>query len=231
MRRRPARGALWAPTPWVCIPSRAPGPFRGQGPFRAPGPSFLLLLLLLALAAGGCAYEVRGEGEAARPERLARLRKVAVTPFRYSHDWTGQFRAIYRRAEVTPPELKKVDMVEATFLPEDALAARGYEIALLPKGMTAAPLGLEAGMGWVRERLARLRARGAEGVLLTVGESRCLSLGLCTARVEMAILDARDGALLWRGRAEGSTLFAQGDEMRAAVRRALADLPEGPAGR
>lgn len=182
------------------------------------------LLGAAALAAlAGCAYEVAGRVEVMAPGRLAGVRRVAVAPFRYPNDWTGHFQDVYRRADVPPPPGRRVDLVEATFLIEDALAARGYPTLPWPAGEEEAPPGPPP-----RALLERLRGRGIEAALLVHGESRCESLERCAARVAMALWETAGGALLWRAEATAATLLHQGDEMKAAAEEALAGLPAGP---
>ena len=180
-----------------------------------------LLGLGALLALAGCAYEVGGRVEVAEPGRLGDVRRVAVARFGYAHDWTGQFRDIYRRANLAPPAGEKVDTLDHTFLLEDALAARGYEALPWPPGEEepAEPPPAE-----LRERLA---GAGIGAVLLAQGESACASVERCTARVTLSLWDAAEGALLWRGEGEAATLIHQGDEMQAAVEEALAGLPRG----
>ncbi len=188
----------------------------------------LLGLALLAALAGGCAYDVRREAESPAPGRLARLRRVAVAPFRYENDWTGYFRDIYRRAGAAPPPERKAERIEATFLLEDALAGRGYELVEWPGGEPA-PGG--EGAAALKDLPALLRGAGAEAALLARGGSRCESLDLCTAWVELRLVEAAGGRVVWRAEGSAATLFAQGDEMRAAVQGALSALPGPPEGR
>ena len=161
----------------------------------------------------------------AAPQRLTQVRRVAVARFGYAHDWTGQFRDIYRRANVLPPPGDKVDNLDRTFLLEDALAARGYEALPWPGGEEEPA---EPPSAALRERLQGL---GAQALLLAQGGSACGSLERCSARVSLSLWEAGSGALLWRGEGEAATLLAQGDEMKAAVEEALAGLPPGPGGR
>ena len=199
------------------------------------------LLLFLAVGAAGCAYQIRQSAEALAPQDLGRVRRIAVVPFRYFHDWTGYFRDVYARAGVPPRPERKVDRKEATFLPEVALAERDYEVIPWPREISApfsnvmeeTPKGggnskMVALIGHVRPALPRLQNAGAQAVLLTVGESQCESIDLCNARVSMLLIDARDGRPLWRARAAGTTFLSLGDEMRAAVERAVAALPGPP---
>ncbi|OGL62391.1 MAG: hypothetical protein A3J27_10110 [Candidatus Tectomicrobia bacterium RIFCSPLOWO2_12_FULL_69_37] len=178
----------------------------------------------LALLAG-CAYEVSGRVEVAAPGRLGGVRRIAVARFGYPHDWTGQFRDIYRRAGLAPPAGEKVDNLERTFLVEDALSARGYEALPWPRGEEEPAEPPAAGL---RERLA---GAGIGAVLLAQGESACGSVERCTARVSLSLWGTEGGALLWRGEARAATLMYQGDEMQAAVEEALAGLPAGEEGR
>lgn len=175
--------------------------------------------------AEGCAYEVRRGGEAIDAARLGQLRKVAVAPFRYWHDWTGLFRAIYREAAVKAPPGRKADPMEATFLPEDALARRGYVIVPWPEAAGDLPERPGERLSRVRARLPALRAAGAEGILLATGESRCESRDLCSAEVKILLIDGGDGRVVWRGYGRAVTLFSQGDEMQAAVRGAMCGIP------
>ncbi len=198
-------------------------------------------ILLLAVGAAGCAYQVRHSAEALAPQDLGRVRRIAVVPFMYLHDWTGYFRDVYARAGVPPRPERKVDRKEATFLPEVALAEKDYEVIPWPREisvpfsnvMEETPKGggnskMTVLIGHVRAALPRLQNAGAQAVLLTEGESQCESIDLCNARVSMLLIDARDGRPLWRARAGGTTFFSLGDEMRAAVERAVAALPGPP---
>jgi hypothetical protein len=198
-------------------------------------------ILFLAVGAAGCAYQIRQSAEALAPQDLGRVRRIAVVPFMYFHDWTGYFRDVYARAGVPPRPERKVDRKEATFLPEVALAKKDYEVIPWPREISApfsnvmeeTPKGggnskMAVLIGHVRAALPRIQNTGAQAVLLTEGESQCESLDLCTARVRMLLIDVRDGRPLWRARAGGTTFFSLGDEMRAAVERAVAALPGPP---
>lgn len=188
---------------------------RGLGrPLAAAG--------LAALA--GCAYEVTGRVEAVDPQGLRGAGRVAVARFGYVHEWTGQFRDIYRQAGVPPPAGEKADSLDRTFLIEDALSARGYAAVPWPPGEEEPTEPPSAGLR------ARLGREGIGALLLAQGESACASVARCTARVSLSLWDTARGALLWRGGAEAATLIRQGDEMKAAVEEALAGLPPGPAG-
>jgi hypothetical protein len=181
-----------------------------------------LAAALLALAAGsvGCSYQISGNMEVFAPGKLEGVRRVAVAPFSYPHDWTGHFRDIYRRADVPPPPGRKVDRIEATFLVEDALAARGYRTLPWPNDEEVlAPGQPPAAL------LNRLRARGVQAVLLVRGSTRCESADMCAARVAMTLWDAAGGERLWTAEASAQTLIFLGDEMQAAVREALSGLP------
>ncbi len=192
-------------------------------------------VFFLILAAGGCAYELRSESRVADPGRLARLRKVAVAPFRYPHDWTGYFREIYRSAGLRPPPAKKIDEVESSFLPEGALLKRGYAVPPWPGKMRGFRWRGEGGGKKIPgarvstknlgEALAAARAAGAEAVLLLKGRSRCSDMNRCMSEVEMRLVDSGTGALIWTSRATGASLIGQGNEMRAAVENALEALP------
>ncbi|MEE9255723.1 MAG: DUF4136 domain-containing protein [bacterium] len=192
----------------------------------------------LIRAAGGCAYELHSESRVADPGRLARLRKVAVAPFRYPHDWTGYFRDIYRSAGLTPPPAKKIEEVESSFLPEGALLKRGYTVPAWPGKMRGFRWGGEGKKipgakvlgNNLGEALAAARAAGAGAVLLLKGRSRCPDMNRCVSEVEMRLVDSGTGALIWTSRATGASLIGQGNEMRAAVEKALEALPP-PAGR
>ena len=197
-------------------------------------------VFFLLLAAVGCAYELHSESRVADPGRLARLRKVAVAPFRYPHNWTGYFRDIYRSAGLTPPQAKKIDEVESSFLPEGTLLKRGYTVPAWPgkmrgfrwrgEGGDSNNPGAKDSGNNLGEVLAAARAAGAEAVLLLKGRSRCLDMNRCMSEVEMRLVDSGTGALIWTSRATGASLIGQGNEMRAAVEKALEALPP-PAGR
>jgi hypothetical protein len=198
----------------------------------------------MVLAAGGCAYELHSHSRVADPGRLARLRKIAVAPFRYPHDWTGYFREIYCSAGLKPPRVKKIDEVESSFLPEGALLKRGYAVPAWPekfRGFHWKGEGDERGKGKkisgakdlgknLTAALQAARAAGAEAVLLLKGWSRCPDMNRCESEVEMRLVDSETGAPIWTSRATGASLIGQGNEMRAAVEKALEALPP-PAGR
>ncbi len=180
-------------------------------------------------AAGGCAYGISHEAESLRPERLARVRRIVVVPFRYSHRWTGFFQGIYKSAGLEPPPVEKVESIEATFLPEGVLWERGYELKDMPKpggSPTGSPVW-EDDMpeGKRRAALARFQAAGAQAFLVVKGRSNCPQLYHCLAEVEMKLMDAESGLVLWRSKAKGETLIGQGNEMRAAIEEALVPLP------
>ena len=109
---------------------------------RRPYRAVAGFLLLAAIGLAGCAYEVGGNARALDPGRVSRLRKVSVAPFRYRNDWTGYFRDIYRKAGVEPPSIRKAEKIEATFLIEDALSERGFELLSWPKGAGEVPASL-----------------------------------------------------------------------------------------
>lgn len=186
-------------------------------------------VFVLMLAAGGCAYGIFHEAETLRPERLARVRRIVVVPFRYSHRWTGFFRGIYLSAGLEPPPVEKVENIEATFLPEGVLLARGYELKDMPEpdGGPGGLAGWEEDMPEEKRRaaLARFQAAGAQAFLVVNGSSNCPQLFHCLAEVEMKLMDAEAGLVLWRSKAKGETLIGQGNEMRAAVEEALIALP------
>lgn len=202
-------------------------------------------VFFLLLAAGGCAYELHSQSRVADPDRLARLRKIAVAPFRYPHDWTGYFREIYRSAGLMAPRVKKIDEVESSFLPEGALLKRGYAVPAWPEKFRgfhwrgegdegkkipgAKNLGKNLGEALAAARAAA-RAAGAEAVLLLKGRSRCPDMNRCVSEVEMRLVDSETGTLIWTSRATSASLIGQGNEMRAAVEKALEALPP-PAGR
>lgn len=179
---------------------------------------------------GGCAYQLTRETETLDAARVAALRKVVVAPFRYPHDWTGQFRAIYRRAGLRPPPRKKVERIEATFLVEEEVAKLGYEVLPWPEA-TGNPPPAEGALPLerLRRRLPRIRRSGADAVVLARGESRCERIDLCTARAEVVVVESARGRIIWRGRASGTSFFEQGGEMRAAVRAVVGGLPRGRA--
>ncbi len=173
--------------------------------------------LALMMSAGGCAYGVTHQTEIVHPERLARVRSVAVAPFRYALHWTGFFRDIYESAGLDPPQVEKVEKVEATFLPEGVLMALGYEVKGWPAGAGKVEWKDGAPGAESYDALRKIRAAGAEAVLLVRGKSNCLKTYRCVAEVDMKLVDTESGAVIWESRAEGSSLIAQGNEMRAAV--------------
>ncbi len=77
----------------------------------------------------------------------------------------------------------------------------------------------------LRGRAPDSRAAGAEAVLLLKGRSRCPEMNRCVSEVEMRLVDSETGALIWTSRATGASLIGQGNEMRAAVEKALEALP------
>ena len=179
----------------------------------------------LAVLAAGCAYEISGGGRVLHLDRLEAVRKIAVAPYVYIHDWTGQFRDIYRKAGVPALKGEKRDRIERTFLLENSAAARGYALILWPVPEKAAPAPLSERIAWVRKKLARLRAAGAQGVLVAAGGSSCRTVEYCHARLEMVLLGTENGRVLWKWASEGGTLLSQGDEMAALVRNALESIP------
>ncbi len=184
--------------------------------------------LVLLMLASGCAYGLSRTSEIINPERLARVRSVTVVPFRYSHHWTGFFRGIYRAADIDPPAAEKVERIEATFLPEGVLVARGYEVLDWPDA--AGELAWKEGVPEAGDRatLLKVLTAGAGAVLVIRGWSECPGIHHCMAEVEMKLIDAEEGSVLWKSRAEGETLVGQGNEMLAAVEEALAGLPGPP---
>ncbi len=184
--------------------------------------------LVLLMGAGGCAYGLSRTAEIINPERLARVRSVTVAPFRYPHRWTGFFRGIYRSAEIDPPAKEKVERIEATFLPEGVLVARGYEVLKWPAAAGEMIWREEAPEAGDRAALLKVLTSGAEAVLMLRGRSECREIHHCVAEVEMKLIDAEGGSVLWKSRAEGETLIGQGNEMLAAVEEALADLTGPP---
>ena len=184
--------------------------------------------LVLLMGAGGCAYGLSRTAEIINPERLARVRSVTVAPFRYPHRWTGFLRGIYRSAEIDPPAKEKVERIEATFLPEGVLVARGYEVLKWPAAAGEMIWREEAPEAGDRAALLKVLTSGAEAVLMLRGRSECREIHHCVAEVEMKLIDAEGGSVLWKSRAEGETLIGQGNEMLAAVEEALADLTGPP---
>ncbi len=184
--------------------------------------------LVLLMGAGGCAYGLSRTAEIINPERLARVRSVTVAPFRYPHRWTGFLRGIYRSAEIDPPAEEKVERIEATFLPEGVLVARGYEVLKWPAAAGEMIWREEAPEAGDRAALLKVLTSGAEAVLMLRGRSECREIHHCVAEVEMKLIDAEGGSVLWKSRAEGETLIGQGNEMLAAVEEALADLTGPP---
>lgn len=179
----------------------------------------------LLLAIGGCAYELYQVNRVVDPDRLSQVQTVAVAPFRYFHDWTGYFRDIYRDAGLDSPTVEKIDQIEATFLTEDVLLARGYEILAWP--VVGEEVEWEPGKSSEKRKrvLASVREAGADAMLLQKGKSMCPKMYRCRAEVAMKLIDANNGELLWEAEGSGETLLAHGDEMRAAVNEVLSTLP------
>jgi hypothetical protein len=188
-----------------------------------------LTVMVLMFAAGGCAYGISYEAETLRPERLTRVRRIVVVPFRYSHRWTGFFQGIYKAAGLVPPPVEKVESIEATFLLEGVLLARGYELKEMPKpgGSPTESPGWEDDMPEEKRRaaLSRIQATGAQAFLVVNGSSNCSQLYHCLAEVEIKLMSAESGLVLWRSNSKGETLLGQGNEMRAAVEEALFSMP------
>ena len=185
----------------------------------------LTLAVSLLMAVGGCAYELYQVNRVVNPDRLSRVRTVAVAPFRYSHDWTGYFRDIYRDAGLDYPTVKKIDQVEATFLTEGVLLKRGYDLLAWPVSNEDIKWEISKSQKKLKILLSSFRKSGADAVLLQRGRSRCPKIYRCKAEIEMRLLDVASGALLWEGQGSGETLLSHGDEMRAAVERVLSSLP------
>ncbi|MFC1491257.1 hypothetical protein ACFLQ0_01530 [Nitrospinota bacterium] len=184
--------------------------------------------LLMVLGAGGCAYEIHQEGQVVNPKRLFRIQTVVVMPFRYLHDWTGYFREIYRSAGLEPPQVEKIDDVEATFLPEGALLKRGYTVRSWPSKMKKFSWSEGITGAKFKEALSAIQASGAEAVLFLRGRSVCLRIHHCVAAVDIKMVDAENGTLIWKSKATGSTFISHGNEMRAAIEEALDALPSPP---
>ncbi|MBI3127023.1 MAG: hypothetical protein HYZ11_05420 [Candidatus Tectomicrobia bacterium] len=181
---------------------------------KRPAPLLAALLLWCA----GCGYQLSGQAEVFNSGELEGVRRVAVAPFAYPYDWTGYFRDIYRKAGVPAPPGSKVDRIEATFLVEEALAARGYEPLPWPGGEEAPPVMPSKAL------LGRLREGGHPAMLAARGDARCESVDACTARVSLTLWST-EGERLWSAEASASTLIHQGDEMKAAIQEALSGLP------
>jgi hypothetical protein len=183
------------------------------------------VVFALLTGVAGCAYGVYQDSRVVNPGRLAEIRFIAVAPFRYPHRWTGYFRDIYRKAGLIPPAVEKVDQVEATFLPVGVLIDRGYEVRNWPfKAGKVKWAGGAPGPG-MKKALLKILPSGVEAALLIRGQSECPEIYHCIAVVNMWLVDARTGSLLWKSKAEGTTLIGQGNEMRAAVEEALGALP------
>lgn len=196
----------------------------------SPAMRKIVLLILIAtvtllMAIGGCAYELYHVNRVVNPDRLSQIHTVAVAPFRYSHDWTGYFQDIYRDAGLDSPTVEKIDQIEATFVTEDVLLKRGYELLAWPA--SAEDIGWDLGKSKIKLKklLSSILKSGADAVLLQRGRSRCPKMYRCKAEVEMKLIDAVSGTLLWEGQGSGETLLSQGDEMRAAVEEVLSSLP------
>ncbi|MDA1000652.1 MAG: hypothetical protein O2807_09100 [bacterium] len=189
-----------------------------------------LALGVLAALAAGCAYEIRGGAQVLHPGGLEAVRKIAVAPYVYLHDWTGQFRDIYRRAGILALKGQKRERIEGTFLLENHAAARGYALVPWPVPDKKLPAPLPDRIAEVRKILERLRAAGAGGVLVAAGESGCQTIEYCHARLKIVLLDTGEGRILWRSETQAGTLLSQGDEMAALIRDAIESLPEGRPG-
>jgi len=184
-------------------------------------PVFFALLAWLV----GCNYTIYQESRVVNPERLSEIRNIAVAPFRYSHRWTGYFRDIYRKAGLVPPPVEKMEEVEATFLPVGVLIDRGFKVRDWPSKSIKFKWTRGALGPGVKKELLKTLPLGVQAGLLIRGGSECPELFHCIAVVEIWLVDARTGSLLWKSKAEGSTLLGQGNEMRAAVEDALGELP------
>ncbi len=185
----------------------------------------LTLAVSLLMAVGGCAYQLYQVNRVVNPDRLSRVRTVAVAPFRYSHDWTGYFRDIYRDAGLDYPAVEIIDQIEATFLTEGFLLKRGYDLLAWPVSEEDIKWEISKSQKKLKILLSSFRKSGADAVLLQRGRSRCPKIYRCKAEIEMRLLDVASGALLWEGQGSGETLLSHGDEMRAAVERVLSSLP------
>ncbi len=176
----------------------------------------------------GCAYGVSGTQGVSRPEKIRTLQRIAIAPFRYSSDWTGLFRDIYRRAGLKVPEGRKIESIEGTFLIRDAIAAKGYEAVALRGEWKGGALGDSPRPGGkVPKALLRsLRDAGAGAVMLAGGGRRCGDVDSCAATVRVLLLDVGTGEELWRSEGRAATVLSQGDEMRAAVQGAFAAFPD-----
>ncbi|MDE0331187.1 MAG: hypothetical protein OXL41_04900 [Nitrospinae bacterium] len=183
-----------------------------------------LSLLLMA----GCAYEISTIQGVARPEKIRALERVAVAPFRYPSDWTGLFRDVYAKAGLEAPDVKKIEMIEGSFLIRDALAAKGYLVLRWPeeleKKKAENPLNAEGGVSG--DHLAALKGSGAQAVLIAGGGRSCEDVEVCVARVEVRLIDLGTQEALWESQAAATTALSQGDEMKAAVSIAFDAFPE-----
>ena len=151
---------------------------------------------------------------------MARVRSVTVAPSAIPTAGRGSLRGIYRSAEIDPPAEEKVERIEATFLPEGVLVARGYEVLKWPAAAGEMIWREEAPEAGDRAALLKVLTSGAEAVLMLRGRSECREIHHCVAEVEMKLIDAEGGSVLWKSRAEGETLIGQGNEMLAAVEEA-----------
>ena len=199
-----------------------------QNPFASRFRASLLVFLLLMIPA--CAYEVSTIQGVARPGRIRAIERVVVAPFRYPSDWTGLFRDVYAQAGLKAPDVKKIEMAEGAFLIRGALADKGYLALRWPEELakTKAEDLLDAAGGIAKVHLAALKASGAQAVVIAQGGRTCEDVEVCVARVEIRLIDLGSLEALWVSEARATTVFSQGDEMKAAVSEAFDAFPEKP---
>lgn len=187
--------------------------------------TFLAGLLLLS----GCAYRTDARALVGPPDGLP-ANVLLVAPLAYEHDWTGFYRSMFRGLRVEPRGERRVERRELTFLLEDLLTRRGYEVRAWKKEWGEGrlpPASWEgAGLrGFIERRRALLEGTGAQALVFNHALSRCTSRIRCEASLQIAVVDLKEGTLLWRGSARAESYFDQGDEMRAALEAALERFP------
>ncbi len=191
---------------------------------RLPLLPAVLSLLLMA----GCAYELSVRQVIARPVKIQALARLTVAPFQYPSDWTGLFRDVYKKAGIEAPKGRRIELIEGAFLIRDVLIAKGYQVVRWPRELekkkTDDLLNKE---GKIAEaHLSALRDTGAQAVAIAAGERSCEDVEVCAARVEIHFLDLNSEDTLWESQVRATTALAHGDEMKAAVSKALDAFPE-----
>ena len=185
------------------------------------------LVVISLLVVSSCAYEVSTIQGVARPGKIRTLERIAVAPFHYPSDWTGLFRDVYAQAGLKAPEGKKIELIQGAFLVRDALSAKGYMVLRWPKELEKTKVDdlLNAEGEIAKTHLETLRDSGAQAVVLARGGRTCADVEVCTARVEIRLLDLGSQEELWESEAGATTALSQGDEMKAAVHEALDEFP------